>query len=89
MSSSIISFCTIPTEESPNLSNMFLLEYDDDLDEGDLEDDDLDEGLLEDDDLGEGDLEDDDLDEDFLEDDDCILIFKNIFIKFKRLYTSW
>jgi hypothetical protein len=52
--SSSISFCTMRADESPNLSKIFLLEYDDDL--GDDEEDDL--GDDEEDDLYEGDFDD-------------------------------
>ena len=73
--SSSISFCTIWADESPNLSKIFLLEYDDVLlEEGDLEEGDLDEGDWDDDDLDDDDLDEGDLDEGDLEEGDLDFI---------------
>ena len=74
---SFINLFTMTTDESPNLSKIFLLEYEDDLEDGNLVEDDLGDTDLEDADFGDDDLDEDDFgDDDFGE--DFILLINNI-----------
>jgi len=81
---SFINLFTMTTDESSNLSKIFLLEYEDDLEDGNLVEDDLGDTDLEDADFGDDDLDEDDFgDDDFGE--DFILLINNIIFSVQKL----